>query len=242
MPWSTLEAANTKIGSLFKRDWNFVFESNVYIPQIVRQRDNLRRLIEDPGRTFGDMTTRFSDIPIDGCSDMEGTTEDLKRGIKFSKLLHVLDATKHFKCTDGRDKLFAILPLFQTPIPALLLPDYSKTLDEVYTDLSWYLINHNISSVVQFIRKPGHEESLPSWVIDWRHDYVEATYTLSNEANDPLEWQNLFKSHERKLYARREDRTLILRGILVDRVDVCNSEAGLCDGRMGLNIMLLRHF
>ena len=84
------------------------------------------------------------------------------------RLREVLVATQSFQYLDPRERLFAILPLFAQPLPKPLVLDYSKTVEQVYSDLSWFLLDHGMMETLVFATDVLWDKSLPSWVVDWR--------------------------------------------------------------------------
>lgn len=84
----------------------------------------------------------------------------------FHELFNVLNRTRHFRCKDSRDKLFAILP-FGTPfIRSLLQPDYSKSHLEVFRELTWLLLEAQCTEILSLACAPS-KFWRPSWVVDW---------------------------------------------------------------------------
>ena len=61
--------------------------------------------------------------------------------LRYWRLSDLLRDTHQFGGFVPRDRLYAILPLFEKPIPTILKPDYSKPIREVFTGLSWSLIS-----------------------------------------------------------------------------------------------------
>ncbi len=53
---------------------------------------------------------------------------------------HLLQTTLAFEATDPRDKVFALLGLVHEDDRSALKPDYSKPIQQVYTELAHHLI------------------------------------------------------------------------------------------------------
>jgi hypothetical protein len=99
--------------------------------------------------------------------------------------LHTLRAGTIYQVTDERDRIYANLGMVASPStrsyvehrpnidPADLPIDYSKSVSEVYQDLTKYLINtdRNLDCLVVFENRDARYRSndLPSWVTNWRH-------------------------------------------------------------------------
>ncbi|QIW95043.1 hypothetical protein AMS68_000561 [Peltaster fructicola] len=87
------------------------------------------------------------------------------------RFLAMLVDSQEFKCTDLRDKLFAILPLLSDKIPPEVMPDYASSVRDVYIRLSRYLLCNGAAEALA-LTKYGHNESLPSWCVDWSQQYA----------------------------------------------------------------------
>ncbi len=80
--------------------------------------------------------------------------------------------------TDPHDKIFGLFSIadLRTPVFRFLQPDYKKSLRQVYSDATWYLISVErsldvvacASRVAQTYSCPDVLE-IPSWVPDWRN-------------------------------------------------------------------------
>ncbi|KAI1123816.1 heterokaryon incompatibility protein-domain-containing protein [Nemania abortiva] len=75
-----------------------------------------------------------------------------------------------FHATDQRDIVYALLGLLDAdPLPAELVPDYSKSPTEVLIEYaSFVIVNSGILTILQY--NSMQTEGLPTWVPDWRHD------------------------------------------------------------------------
>lgn len=84
-------------------------------------------------------------------------------------LFQLLERSAKLRCRDQRDKLFALLSLFERNPPSDIAVRYNKTPRQVYVDLSWYLISHGVFEVLSLARgaTSGGMASLPSWAVDW---------------------------------------------------------------------------
>ncbi|KAK3682016.1 hypothetical protein LTR37_020662 [Vermiconidia calcicola] len=152
---------------------------------------------------------------------------EYQTGLKLWRLLSVLRLTSRFDCRDPRDKLYAILPLFERPIPKLLVPDYSKTTEEVYADCTWFLLSYDDPDVLLLAGQEQGETSMPSWVVDWR---LPGKPGLRDQLLPPS-WRGAslrgsenvcespyragFVQDQRQIHARRDGEALILRGLVI---------------------------
>lgn len=147
---------------------------------------------------------------------MDGTTGYIERAdngshfdLAYWRLCDLLRQTGHFQCRDPRDKLFALVPLFEPPIPALLCPDYTKTVAEVYIDLSWFLLEYDVYQGLEWAEH-YQSEVLPSWVIDWRQTAMAQPLS---EGFNREGWRAGYKTDARYIRAQRDELVIILRGL-----------------------------
>lgn len=99
---------------------------------------------------------------------------------KTSDLFQALIASVEFQESDPRDKVYAILGMTGTPTrecavaEALksdgMVVDYTRTVSEVYQDVTKYMINHHRNLTVLYLRYANVQldAQLPSWTPDWR--------------------------------------------------------------------------
>nr|POE49140.1 heterokaryon incompatibility protein 6, or allele [Quercus suber] len=105
-------------------------------------------------------TTRHDDSTIQ--SDNQPTT-----------IFHKLCYCAHFKCSDPRDLVYSFLGIHN---PFSMIPDYNASIGSVYYDFAQAAIRHGWVAAILFLAavqtaKPVDrqtDESLPSWVPDWR--------------------------------------------------------------------------
>jgi hypothetical protein len=96
--------------------------------------------------------------------DLHGKTSKIR-----PTFIDLLDQTKHSRCTDARDRVFALLSLAQECQSRVLIePDYTKSASDIYRE---FAVNHirltgslNILKSVEF---QAHHTDMPSWVPDW---------------------------------------------------------------------------
>ncbi|PPJ56649.1 hypothetical protein CBER1_01838 [Cercospora berteroae] len=138
--------------------------------------------------------------------------------LPYWRLLGILERTRHFECSDARDKLYAILPLFAKPIPEILLPNYEKTIEETYTDLSWFILHDGQSELFANAQSSG---PLPSWVADWRLRPTTEKLEEAAEIYGPaLQWRNSWRAG-----FQLEARELLVERVAPDRIQLRGLEA-----------------
>jgi hypothetical protein len=76
-------------------------------------------------------------------------------------------AVDPLKATDPRDKIYGLLSLALDSDQLVILPDYEKSVLEVYTDTSRALIANGQINILSWCQQPRSIEGLPSWVPDY---------------------------------------------------------------------------
>jgi hypothetical protein len=96
-------------------------------------------------------------------------------------LRDLIQECRYRRSTDPRDKIYALLGLMGDPMSDLLLPDYSKSVSEVYSNVARYLITQ-IKSLDPICGQQiqGRRGELPSWVPDFELDQDMAPSSLVN--------------------------------------------------------------
>ncbi|CZR68473.1 uncharacterized protein PAC_18372 [Phialocephala subalpina] len=87
------------------------------------------------------------------------------------ELLPMLQYTRSFRCSDPRDRLYAIRALLHPEYNKLIVPDYSSSVEEVYTNFAkeWLLQLDDAEFLRYCNLSPSFAEvDLPSWAPDWR--------------------------------------------------------------------------
>ncbi|KAK8017311.1 hypothetical protein PG993_013637 [Apiospora rasikravindrae] len=89
----------------------------------------------------------------------------------------------HFKATDPRDQIYAVLGLLLGgTLPAHLLPDYRKSTRQVLIEFGKYLLEERMTMDGIQYRSGTSALALPSWVPDWKHNPAH-TMILAQEAS-----------------------------------------------------------
>ena len=83
-------------------------------------------------------------------------------------LANALHATRYCVCSDQRDKIYAILSLIWENEKRGLVPDYSKTTEELFQDVFLHHLENTKSlSLLSHCEIRKGSTSKPSWVPDW---------------------------------------------------------------------------
>ena len=117
-------------------------------------------------------------ISMYSVTDLSATEE----GERIRSTLKVLRKTCHFEATDPRDLIYGILGMTDIPVvvnnkrteqvvrQAALLVDYTRTVSEVFQDVTKYIINRtwNLDIIAHATFTNGQDIGLPGWTPDWR--------------------------------------------------------------------------
>lgn len=141
---------------------------------------------------------------------LHNVRQDLSPTTPMSNLETLLKRTMTFLATDPRDKVFALLGLAHEDDRLAIVPDYSKSIKEVFAELAVYLISRNINMIYFNTDSPDHD--LPSWVPDW------SWWTR----RWPLWTPGFYKAAGKTVQAGRfsDDLACTLPALLIDRIGV----------------------
>ena len=79
------------------------------------------------------------------------------------------------QATDPRDKVYALLGIAKDVNHSLLVPDYSKSISQVYKQLvEYFVIQDQILSVLRLSQRI-QQHQLPSWAPDWSSPLQETS-------------------------------------------------------------------
>lgn len=96
---------------------------------------------------------------------------DYHKGFKRPSLW-LLDTTRKHYATDPRDKIYGLLGMSSDYSSEELIPNYHRTVNEVYVDLVEAHLTRYSSLHILNICEPqrAREAGLPSWAPDWARD------------------------------------------------------------------------
>lgn len=177
--------------------WNAFESTRLFVEsQIQNTHDTVSTMVSSVVKTtvIAIHNIRQDSSPISPVSDLET----------------LLKRTMTFHATDPRDKVFALLGLAHEMDRESIIPDYSKSVMEVYTELAIHLLSKNINMIYFNTNSPAHD--LPSWVPDW------SWWTR----RWPIWSPKLYKAAGNTVQAGRfsQDHTCTIPALLVDRVSI----------------------
>ena len=108
------------------------------------------------------------------------------------RLRDILFATMMCGATNPRDKVYALRGICKDADNAALIPDYSKTVQQVYNETARYLLSE--SDPLRILGAAGigsarSVEGLPSWVPDWSprvHAPLSAGYNAADKSEQSI--------------------------------------------------------
>ncbi|KAI7543819.1 hypothetical protein KC331_g7175, partial [Hortaea werneckii] len=104
-------------------------------------------------------------------------------------------------------------------------PDYAKAVEDVFIDASWFMINYDSTALLALAVDRLGQENLPSWVADWRGSRRRLDF--HSDGNGKLAettWHAGYRDSKQCFARRLGQRSLYLRGVLVDHVSELTSE------------------
>ncbi len=101
-------------------------------------------------------------------------------------LLAVLQRARHSSATDPRDMIFAVVGLSNASPEACLIPDYSKSVEQVYEETAEYLLRESGLLLLSSVQNRSKIADLPSWVPDWSQEPEHAPAAWFDE--EVMQW------------------------------------------------------
>ncbi|PHH74886.1 hypothetical protein CDD80_2768 [Ophiocordyceps camponoti-rufipedis] len=88
----------------------------------------------------------------------------IRRAIGPFPLIYLIRTLKHFKATDPRDKIFALVSFASDAAAMGLHPDYRKPCEEIYMDTTVALLKNGFFDILSLCGENDANLDLPSWV------------------------------------------------------------------------------
>ena len=141
-------------------------------------------------------------------------------GINLNSLL---DLVRRADATDERDKIYSILGLLRPAISAGVIPNYTLSLQQVYTNFMESVINASKRLDDIPFRDISAEQGWPSWIPDWRmpfqRHYIQFLIILQASRDIPAQFRLIEEGKDRAY--------LVCSGFEIDTVDAITAEPPL---------------
>lgn len=137
---------------------------------------------------------------------------------------HHLNLVRKASVTDPRDKVFGILGLVDPEVSKKITPDYKRSVQQVYTDLTTLLIQ-NSGGLDQILLGGLVKQGWPSWVPDWRVPLKRHHVRKlgENKADGGIQGSYRFETEN-------SHPILICQGYCIDVIDGVGAGRGQCTG------------
>ncbi|KAF2461213.1 hypothetical protein BDY21DRAFT_334665 [Lineolata rhizophorae] len=139
-------------------------------------------------------------------------------------LLEYLRSTRHYRATDPRDRVYALLGVVHPEDAAAMRPDYSIDPKELYKRVALYLIEDRKSlDVLGYVGFRGTLHGLPSWIPDWSAVVPEEYMALADVSHGAY-WLDQHKHPP--VIDEIGYNSLVLEGKRIDAVMITGKEMG----------------
>lgn len=127
------------------------------------------QLERDAGDMFKARSSALQRVP--GVMTLLNLKMDYHKGFK-RPLLWLLDITRDHYATDPKDKIYGLLGMSSDYSSEELIPNYHRTVNEVYLDLvEAHLARYGSLHILNFCEpQRAREAGLPSWAPNWARD------------------------------------------------------------------------
>ncbi|KAI1759882.1 HET-domain-containing protein [Hypoxylon sp. FL1150] len=106
---------------------------------------------------------------IRSCGYQKFTALDHFRRNRSMPLVRLVHCTQDYQATDLRDKLYALLGMASDISPDDIIPDYTKSVQQVFLDLVRFMaVEHRNLDIISSGRSSISGTSSPSWLPDWK--------------------------------------------------------------------------
>ena len=132
---------------------------------------------------------------------------------KWSNIFSILTNFRGYGASDPRDMIFALAGMAKDNLSSAFSPNYSLSLEKVYTSVTVFLIqNHGIEVLFYAGLMYERHHAIPSWVVDWS---FQRSPTNAFEAFDTH--VQVAASNSSSIFRVENDR-LSLKGFFCDSV------------------------
>ena len=168
---------------------------------------------------------------IDGATEVEHAMDFLKQRLyhqhsfEQKKNRSLLDLLVTFyvnvrprsllRCTDPRDKIYSLLGIASDAEQLEIVPDYSKSVEEVYTDAAAKILSLGKLELLHYVHPQN--PNMPSWVPDWERAKRHITPYEFRELDKPFSADATMAAFQPDQIAG-DSRVLECNGCIVDSV------------------------
>ena len=106
--------------------------------------------------------------------DLDGFAQRIYRAFELSdcrsyfKFIDIAEKTRFCKCTDAKDRVYALLSMIAVKENPRIEPDYTKSLQEIYQDLAIKDMKQSKDlRLLQSCKMLKSTQGMPTWVTDW---------------------------------------------------------------------------
>lgn len=188
-----------------------------------------RPLVVTAGRRQWPIPWKRTGVFVQDCVSMSGirytsleinSTRTNGQRSAATELCELLEQSANLQCYDPRDKVFALLGMFEGQLPVDLKIDYAKSIRDIFIDLSFFLLSrgHFATLSLACIIAADRPSAYPSWAIDWQSYSKEQRKAFSRRFRDP----SMLDSHDERfeLTTKRRGSVISMRGrLLHDPID-----------------------
>ncbi|KAI0977567.1 heterokaryon incompatibility protein-domain-containing protein [Xylaria arbuscula] len=151
------------------------------------------------------------------------------------KFTHIISKFMSRHCSDPHDKVYGLLGFANTEEAAFISPDYSKSVGQLYQEVSLALMQHTGNLDILSMRYPrpvnlaaSRAGSLPSWVPDWS---VHLDHSVLHDIDDRLSCVSFYRaSGDTRCHVEATPSgSLLVRGKFVCDVSLLSSDENHLD-------------
>jgi hypothetical protein len=173
---------------------------------------------------------------------------------KPKNVLELLTSIRRTRSTDPRDKVYAVRGLANDLSETDLVPDYSKSIKEVYQDVVQFALSsvNNGLDVLGYAFHPAPDATnhflsdiqqprLPSWMPDWRQRVTITPFSETSNARGFVRQSCYTPAKDTVMNAKIVDEALVLQGFFIDTVSrvtsICETDPNLSNFHEGMGIL-----
>ncbi|OAP65386.1 hypothetical protein AYL99_01358 [Fonsecaea erecta] len=135
-------------------------------------------------------------------------------------LLHLLCRFRGLKCSDDRDKVFALLTTSRENRDTYdVLPDYTQSVVEVYTGICRFVLQRSRQlHILSCVQNATESPDLPSWTPDWRRTWSHMALDVYFGAEQVHHVFRASQEMRAMVTPSTDPRILTVKGVPIDTV------------------------